>query len=101
IQNRLNTSYFAKGNVKTSELLETQSPVRLILLEPSHPRLDSIKYSLTIRRDHGAYIIEDEREGSREYSLGQKIASPIGPIMIIPQKNKILESDLIISFVPV
>src|SRR5690606_18051901 len=43
-QNKLNITYLIKGNLKTSELIERQSPVRLILLEPNHPRLDSVNY---------------------------------------------------------
>src|SRR5690606_13974404 len=47
-QNKLNINYFAKGNVKSSELVEAQSPIRLIILEPNHPRLDSINYKFSI-----------------------------------------------------
>src|SRR5690606_38494572 len=56
-QNRLNIGYFNKGNVKSSELLEVQSPIRLVLLQSNKINLDSIKYSISIRKDGKSYII--------------------------------------------
>src|SRR5690606_21718343 len=84
-----------------SELLEPQSPLRLVLLEPNNPKLDSLEYSLTIKRKQNSYIIEDHENGVRAFSLGQKVDSPLGPIMLLQQGNKELESDLLISYIPV
>src|SRR5690606_24924482 len=99
-QNKLNITYFAKGNVKTSELVESQSPIRLIVLEPTHPRMDSVKYKVNLQKKGNEFILEDEDMGSRRYTLGQKVNSPIGPIMILPQGNKSFDSEMIISYVP-
>jgi uncharacterized protein involved in exopolysaccharide biosynthesis len=100
-QNRLNTIYLSKGNVKTSEMLESQSPLRLVFLEPNNSKLDSIKYSLTIRKKQDKFTIEDEENGLREYSLGERISSPLGSLMILPQGNKPIDSDIIISYSPI
>jgi capsular exopolysaccharide synthesis family protein len=99
-QNKLNITYFTKGNVKTSELVESQSPLRLIVLEPNHPRLDSVKYKLNLAKKGNEFVLEDEEFGSRRYSLGQKINSPIGPIMLLPQGVKSFDSEIVINYVP-
>src|SRR5690606_36980085 len=98
-QNKLNISYHAKGSVKTSEILEAQSPYRLIILEPNNPKLDSVEYKLTVRKRGNSLTLIDDL-GPRDYSLGNKISSPLGEIMLLPQKDRIIDSDLIISFIP-
>src|SRR5690606_6749798 len=42
--NRLYLSYHMKGNIKSAEVLEVQSPLKVMLLEPDHERLDSVGY---------------------------------------------------------
>src|SRR5690606_26628640 len=101
LQNKLNISYHSKGNVKTSEVLEYQSPLRMVLLEPDHPRLDSIQYKLTVHSKGNEFLISDEENGRRKYALGSKVSTPLGQIMLLPQGNRAFESDLIISFVPI
>src|SRR5690606_11740619 len=97
--NRLNFSYFKKGNLKTSEILESDSPVKLILLEPTHARLDSISYSFTFSKKGESYQIKDDDNEIREYKLGQKVQSPIGMIVLTPQKlEEEWENDLVISY---
>src|SRR5690606_13715045 len=99
-QNKLNISYYSKGNVKSSEMLEEQSPIRLVLLEPNNLKLDSIQYKLIVRRNGNNYGLEDEVYGRRNYVLGQRIQSPIGPIMILPQGKREMDSDIIVSVIP-
>src|SRR5690606_27479986 len=38
--------------------------------------------------------------GRRNYVLGQRIQSPIGPIMILPQGKREMDSDIIVSVIP-
>src|SRR5690606_22352914 len=99
--NRLYLSYYMKGSIKSAEVLENQSPLKVMLLEPNHTRLDSIRYSFTIIKKADTYKIKDELEGTRDYTLGSKLETPIGPISLIPQdNNKLWEGDLQINYIP-
>src|SRR5690606_5881414 len=99
--NRLYLSYFIKGNIRSSEVLEVQSPLKMLLLEPDHSRLDSIDYTFTVTKKGDGYKIKDEIEGTREYVLGSKLETPIGPISLIPQEsNKFWEGELQVSYIP-
>src|SRR5690606_39092092 len=100
-QNKLNISYHNKGNVKTSEVLESQSPIRLIILEPNHQRLDSVNYSFTVQAKGKQILISDHEASNKAYKLGSKISSPLGPIMILPQANKVIDSEIVVSYSPV
>src|SRR5690606_10483937 len=100
-QNRLNVIYYNKGNLKSNELMESQSPLKLVILDVNNSKLDSVRYDFVIKKkDNNKYTIEDKVNGLRDYILGQKISSPIGPIMILPQGNKGIDSDMIISYFP-
>src|SRR5690606_33952470 len=87
--NRLYFSYFVRGNIKSTELLEGQSPVKAILLEPDNPKLDSSRYSVSISKKGKNYQIKDELGGAREYHLGDSFETPVGPMKLIPQKSKV------------
>ena len=63
--NRLEISYFSKGNIRSSEMLERQSPLKLILMEPSHPRLDSVGYTFIVSKNGSEYKIKDDKTGTR------------------------------------
>src|SRR5690606_22647969 len=91
---------FSKGNIKSSEILEYKAPIKLILLEPNNPRLDSVLYTFTLSKSAGGYKIKDNIDGSREHKLGTKINSPIGPVMLVPQKAYSFDGDLIVSYTP-
>src|SRR5690606_22285029 len=100
--NRLNVTYFRKGNLKSSEILEKDAPLKLMLLEPTNPRLDSVSYELTISKKGEIFNLRDEEHGIRDYSIGQKINSPIGVVTLTTQDIKEdWESDLVISYQPV
>src|SRR5690606_13884294 len=92
--------YFDKGNLKSSELLESNSPVKLLLLEPNHLKLDSISYSFTIIESGGKFKIKDNK-GTRDYILGQKITSHIGLITLVPQGKKSFGGELMIIYRPI
>src|SRR5690606_34352570 len=99
--NRLYLSYYMKGNIKSSEVLEQHAPLKVLLLEPNHPRLDSVAYTFNISKKGNSFKIKDEQEGTREYNLGSKIQTPIGPISLVPQEsNNQWEGDLQISYLP-
>src|SRR5690606_13765364 len=98
---RLYLSYYMKGNIKSAEVLEAQSPLKVMLLEPDHARLDSVGYTFTVNKKGDSYKIKDELEGTRDYALGSKLETPIGPISIVPQEsNKLWEGDLEVSYIP-
>src|SRR5690606_31463494 len=73
-ENRLNIVYKSIGNVKSSEMPENQSPLRLILLETNNLKLDSVEYSITVKKKGDAYVIEDEQNNLLNYSLGEKFS---------------------------
>src|SRR5690606_22147266 len=99
--NRLYLSYYMKGSVKSAEVLEAQSPLKMLLLEPDHARLDSVAYNFTVSKKGNTYKIKDEVEGTREYTLGSRFQTPIGPISLLPQENNELwEGELQISYIP-
>src|SRR5690606_32901532 len=99
--NRLYLSYYMKGNIKSAEVLEKHSPLKVMLLEPDHARLDSVAYTFTISKKGESYKIKDEQDGTREYTLGSKLETPIGPISLVPQEsNQLWEGDLEISYIP-
>src|SRR5690606_5653454 len=99
--NRLYLSYYMKGNIKSAEVLENQSPLKVMLLEPDHARLDSVAYIFTINKKGDGYKIKDEVEGTRDYTLGSRLETPIGPISLVPQENsKLWEGDLQVSYIP-
>src|SRR5690606_39033082 len=78
--NRLYLSYYMKGNIKSAEVLESQSPLKVMLLEPNHARLDSVGYSFTVTKKGETYRVKDEEEGTREYKQDCKHVTTMGNI---------------------
>ncbi|WP_353136531.1 polysaccharide biosynthesis tyrosine autokinase, partial [Pseudopedobacter sp.] len=98
--NKLNIEYFSKGNLKSNELLEDNSPVRIILLEPNNPRLDTVIYTFSLSQtDEGKFKIKDNND-TKEYSLGQKIRTPLGLITIVPQEKRNFQGEVMITVRP-
>src|SRR5690606_830787 len=94
-------SYYVKGSIKSSGVLEKHAPLKVLLLEPNHARLDSVAYTFTVSKKADTYKIKDEEEGSREYTLGSKIETPLGPISLVPQEgNNEWEGELQVSYLP-
>src|SRR5690606_33750083 len=72
-QNRLNISYSIKGNVKNSEMLESHSPVKMVILDLSNQKLDSLSLDFILKKKGSSLTLEDKKSGNRSYSLGQRI----------------------------
>src|SRR5690606_28162764 len=68
ISNKLNIIYNAKGKVIKSELLEKESPVKLVLLESNNPKLDSISYHLKIKVSGDKIKVSDNDQTIDNYS---------------------------------
>src|SRR5690606_11587131 len=85
--NRLYFSYHVKGKIKSAEVLETNAPLKVTLLDPDHPKLDSIGYSFVLNKQGDSYKIRDDFEGSRLYHLGSRLETPIGPIRLDEQEG--------------
>src|SRR5690606_34896412 len=99
--NRLYLSYFLKGSIKSAEVMEAQSPLKVVIVEPDHPALDSSAYVFTVSKKEETYILKDEDQGARIVQLGEKIDTQIGQIMIFPQeRNNNWEGDLQINYIP-
>src|SRR5690606_31288598 len=76
--NRLYLSYSVKASIKSSEVLEKDAPLKVLLLEPNHARLDSVAYTFTVSKKADTYKIKDELQGTSAYTLGSKMETPIG-----------------------
>src|SRR5690606_23989822 len=101
VSNKLNIIYNAKGNVKKSELLEQESPVKLVLLDSNNPNQDSITYQIKISVDNNSKItVSDGIQNIVGYNYGKKIITPIGAIMFVPNKDKKLDQNLVIDVIP-
>src|SRR5690606_23696104 len=99
--NRLYLSHYVKGSIKSSEVLEKDAPLKVLLLEPNHARLDSVAYTFTVSKKADTYKIKDELEGTRAYTLGSKMETPIGPISLVPQENNSgWEGELEVNYLP-
>src|SRR5690606_18963496 len=85
-----------------SEVLEKGSPLKLMILEPAHVRLDSVSYTFTVSKSGEIFKLKDEKGEIQEYKLGQNINTPIGPITLVPQNNNTnWDNDLTITYQPV
>src|SRR5690606_2432224 len=100
-QNKLNIIYNAKGNVKKSELLENQSPVKLVILEPNNPKLDSVSYQVRIIVSGNTIKLSDQNQNIDNYAFGKKINTTIGAIMLVPNQGKKINHDMVIDVHPV
>ncbi len=100
-QNRFNIIYAYKGNVKSSEMVEFQSPIRLVLLESNNSKLDSLTTTFIVKKNKNNIIVDDNVNGSRVVGFGQKINSSLGQIMFLPQGNQQFLTDIIISYEPI
>src|SRR5690606_18335789 len=72
-QNKLNIIYNLRGNIKKSELLETQSAIKLVLLEPNRPELDSMSYQVEVVVSGNKIKLSDQNQNIDNYSFGKKI----------------------------
>ena len=99
--NDLTFSYFIKGKIKSTEVLGHQSPLKAVILEPTHPRVDSVEYSFTIRKEGANYKVKDEINGTRDYQLNSILETPIGPISLEMQSShEVWEGDLQVTYIP-
>src|SRR5690606_15175698 len=96
-QNKLNIIYNAKGNVKKSELLESQSPIKLVLLEPNNPKLDSVFYQVKVSVSGNTIKLTDAEQSIDNYTFGKKINTAIGAVMLVPNQGKNLAQDMVID----
>jgi uncharacterized protein involved in exopolysaccharide biosynthesis len=98
--NKLSVIYNIRGNVKKSELLERESPVKLVLLDANNPRLDSVKYQLNLTINNGKLIVSDHTQTIENYTYGKKIITPIGAVMLVPNSGRKIEKNVVIDIVP-
>src|SRR5690606_34455391 len=99
--NRLYLSYYLKGNIKSAEILESQSPLKVQLLEPRIASFDSLGYTFAVSKQGGRIKIKDEVKGTRDHTLGERIQSPIGDITLaLNEEHRHWEGELIINYTP-
>jgi len=98
--NKFTITYHSKGLIRMKELLEKDSPLKLILLNPNSSKLDSISYQMIVSHGPSGYSYTDKISKHISFRLGEKFNSPLGEIMILPQSNQLLTNDLIIQYIP-
>src|SRR5699024_1131078 len=101
----LHIQYRNLGNIKNSEILEEQSPLKLMLLNSDAALLDSIEYAFTavIQDEETVHIQDEKKQVDQNVGLGEKFDSPLGEILLMPQKNlkDYIDKPLEISYRPV
>src|SRR5690606_21085719 len=84
----LNVWYFSVGKVKTTELMANDSPVRLVTAGADTSRLDSLSYKFQIVvKSASSFDLKDDYRTVKDLSFGEKFASPLGEIVVIPEKT--------------
>src|SRR5690606_34057893 len=99
--NKLNVTYKSQGKVKSSELLEKQSPIKIVLLDPNNSSLDSVSYELKLALNEGKIKLIDEHQVIENYSFGKKFITPIGAVMLVPNSSQKLENNMVIKIDPI
>src|SRR5690606_15102074 len=99
--NRLYFSYHQKGKIKSTELLEDDSPVRISFLDSNLTRVDSTDYRLVLSKIERGYRVKDEFYGMRDYEINSPLETPIGNVTIALQNNIEWNGDLQINYTPV
>src|SRR5690606_4212618 len=100
----LNVWYFSVGNVKAKEILAKDAPVRLITTSADTSVLDSLSYKFNIIiRSSSSFDLKDEHRTLKNLSFGQKFASPLGDIIIVPGKmiKRFVDSEYQIMYSPI
>ena len=100
-KNKLNITYTSKGKIKSTELDSKSTPISVILLDAKVHNLDSVKYSFTLRRYGDSMTIKDAKQTIEKYSYGEKINTPVGPILITPQGARDFEGELVVKITPI
>src|SRR5690606_7913469 len=82
----LNVQYFSEGRIKTTEIYKDNSPIKLAQFTALDLENDTIRAEFAVKvLSATEYQIKDEnRNFSAKAKFGQKINSPIGEIMILP-----------------
>lgn len=99
-ENRLNIFYYHLGKIKEVAVSEDLSPIKMILLEPNHPRIDSIIYDFTLTEENNKLLLKDQFSRVIPITLGTKMNSPIGPILFVKNSTKKLSSGIRVIVVP-
>lgn len=100
-KNILNIQYTAKGKIGSSELDEKETPIKLVVLGGHDGVLDSTKHIFTIKQNDDMLEVELDDQRIENYSLGQKIKTSFGDVLLMPQGNKKLHGELVITIRPV
>lgn len=93
-KNNLQNTYYIKGNIKESEVLEAESPVKVIIQRQD---LSKKSGSIAIKILDRQWISVKDHNGERldKIAFGQPFKTSFGEVIVVP--NKILNNDLINS----
>jgi len=98
--NRLYIIYKKKGAINEIEIAENESPIKIVLLEPDHRRLDSIKYEFTVVNKGDRLLFSDNLMKDKAILNGTRLNTPVGPILVVRNKSMVFNSAMRIVVVP-
>lgn len=101
-KNKLNITYSNKGSIKSTDLLEVNSPFKLVFLDINPLVLDSIQYSLSISGSpEKGFTIKDHEQTIHHYKFGNKIKTSFGTFMLTPNGEKVFSGDFSVTISPI
>lgn len=82
----LNVQYYSEGRIKTTEVYKDHSPIKLTQISTVSPDQDTLNANFRIKiLSPTEYEIVEENKGfNAKVKFGQKIKSPIGEIILLP-----------------
>lgn len=87
--NNLNIKYYSIGKINTTQLSESESPIKIILLNDSIKTSTDIDYSfkINILSNTKFEVTDVDTNESNTYSFGNKIKSNLGSFIITPNTS--------------
>src|SRR5690606_2751048 len=87
----LNIQYFSEGRIKTTEVYKDKSPIKLKQLNPTISTGDTLRanFKVKILSATDFEISEEDKEFNKKSKFGNRIKSPIGEIILIPNASNI------------
>lgn len=82
----LNVQYFKEGRIKTTEIYKDKSPIKLTQLNSPLIAEDTLRanFKVKVLSSTDYEIKEENKKFNAKAKFGQKINSPIGEIMLLP-----------------
>jgi|GEM_PF-2828904 len=97
LKNSLQIEYHYKGRMRNWEILESESPVKLIVKKG---KIYNLPYELTLEKDGSTFFIEDSYGNRKPYEPYADLDSPIGLVSLVDNQNMDWNGRLLIRCLP-